>query len=142
MEYQTPMRIEVNLTIENDWDCIVEPANFTLVVQFEKIVEQEITVTVNAPLGVEDQTEHTVRITGTWSYITGVPGGGELQPVTLNLLAQNFTVEPNGNGDGDDDDDSSDSDSGFLPGFESTGILVAIVIVVLIFTIKSRKRAF
>ncbi len=133
---QTPIHVEINLTTESAWSSMVVPSNFTLQVLTASDYKS-ITVTVRAPLGVENNTEQTVRVLGTWSYFQGV-GGGEIEPVTLNLLAHNETEEPDNGKNGDNGDD--DGDKGFLPGFESSLILVGIFAVIFYIRIRRKQK--
>jgi hypothetical protein len=137
----TPMHIEVNLSIDDDWTVIVEPANFTLNVPITGMAEQPITVTIIAPLGIENNTEHYVSIGGTWSYIQGI-GGGDLPPKELNLVAKNETSEPNDNGNGHGDDGGVVDDDDSFPMLEVGVVVIIIIIVVVIVVIYRRKKMF
>jgi cbb3-type cytochrome oxidase subunit 3 len=132
-----PMHIEVNLSVENDWTATVEPANFTLNV-VTGLAEQPITVTVIAPLGVENNTEHTVRVTGTWSYVQGI-GGDEIQWEEFTLVARNETAEPDDNGDNNGDDGGASNNGDSFPMLE-LGIVVIIVIIIIVIIIIFRRR--
>ncbi len=143
LESRTPMHIEVNLTVQNDWNVTIEPANFTLNIQTTGLVTKTIKITVKAPLGIENNTEHLVRIGGTWSYFQGI-GGGELEPVTLNLVAQNSSMTSNDNNHANDDEDDENNGVGVLEDFGTILLVAAIafIIIILIIFVIRRKRNY
>lgn len=136
---QTPIYLNVNLTIESNWNSTVAPNNFTVsIISLTGGEKSEvITVEVKAPLGIENGTEETVTVSGKWSYIEGLPGGGIIDYVDLKLTAQN-TSKNSQDGDGNGDDKDKDDEPGFLPGFE--GIIVVIcTLFVIILIVPDRK---
>ena len=139
---RTPMHIEVNLTVDDDWSVLIEPANFTLIVPIQGLAIQDIIITIMAPLGIENNTEHMIQIDGTWSYIQGI-GGGILDSVTFKLISRNNTDQSNGNGNNHDGDNNGveASDDSFFEQY-GTGVLIAAVVlfIIIIFIILYRRR--
>jgi hypothetical protein len=138
VESQTPIHVEINLTTESEWTSSIEPQNFTIQVA-TGLETKDITLTVTAPLGVENGTKQTIRLRGTWSYISGITQPKEIQHVELQLEATNKTAEPNGNGN-NDDGGGKDEGKGFLPGFEGTLVVIGAMIAILLITNDVRKR--
>ncbi len=141
LDSEVPIFVNVQLSIDNDWNCTVEPSTFNLTVTTNRLTTQEINVTVIGPIGIENNTEHLVTIAGTYSFFPpGIPVSETqpIEPVYLNLVSRNTTEEDNGDKpDGDDGDDSEDE--GFLPGFDGISLITGAVLVIIILGSHKKK---
>lgn len=138
VEAQIAAHINVNLTVASNWNANVDPNNFTINMgPGERITP--ITVTVIAPLGIENDTKEIVSVAGTWTYFEGLPGGN-IPPEQITLTARNTSADQPDNGNGDGDGGDGDDDAGFLPGFESVFMIAATSVVLLILILDRNRK--
>ena len=140
LESNLPLQISVNLTVSSLWNSTVIPHLFKLNITVQDHVSQDITITIKAPMGTEDETTQVVTIAGTYSYLSDITSQileEEISPVQLTMTAENITTNQNGdndNGNGKDDDDNGS------PGFE--GILLIASVMIIIFFIYFKKKRY
>ena len=94
MESTGPMVVSVNLTLHSLWNATVDPQQFNLTIPTTGSTDQVITVTVRAPLGIENNTDQKITISGTFSYINAITSAileKNISPAYVTIVAQNST---------------------------------------------------